>query len=219
MKKTLVLCLALVLVAFTMCGCGAVLNSVMSGNKYEALSGTWHAVISEPQEEALEFLNAIDAYEAEIAAADLNSLKYAKTVTFNPDKTYAYAFDTQGTIALVREFLDGYFHDLYDARATLNDAYGEDFTGMSKYDFFAFYAELYSYDYYEEMLDDMSSSIYNYAELEQEIRETGTYTIDGKHIMCTITGTTNAEGMEYRIDEDTLTLTYVDATEVYTRAG
>ena len=166
-----------------------------------------------------ELLEAIDAYEDEIAAADLYSLKYVKTVTFTEDKTYRFAFDTQSTISYVRDFLDGYFHALYPIRTNLNDDYGMDFTNMSEYDFLAFYADLYGYTYYEEMLDDLAAGIYKYDNLEDQMRETGTYTIEGKTIMCTITGSSKAEGMEYKIDGNTLTLTYVNATEVYTKAG
>lgn len=219
MKRAMILVMVIALTAFTLCGCSSVLESVLGGNKYEKLSGTWHAVITDSPEEARGFLEAIDAYEEEIAAADLYSLKYAKTVQFTQDKNYSYAFDTQETIACVREFLDGYFNDLYDARATLNAAYGEDFTNMSKYDFFAFYAELYGYSYYEEMLDDMSATIYDYEELEELGREIGSYTIEGNYIVCTIAGTTTPEKMEYSLEGDTLTLTYVDAVEVYQRVG
>lgn len=215
MKKALILTLALLMLVSTLCGCGALLG----GNKYEALSGTWSAVIPDSAEEARELLEAIDAYEDEIAAADLYSLKYVKTVTFTEEKTYRFAFDTQATIACVREFLDGYFHALYPIRANLNDDYEMDFGGMSEYEFLAFYAELYGYTYYEEMLDDLSSSIYKYDSLETQMRETGTYTIEGNKIMCTITGTSKAEGMEYKIKDSTLTLTYVNATEVYTKVG
>lgn len=215
MKKAFTLTLALLILVCSLCGCSALLG----GNKYEKLSGTWRATIQDSPDEARRFLEAIDAYEEEIAAADLYSLKYVKTVTFTEGKTYYYTFDTPGTIACVREFLDGYFHDLYEVRTTLNNAYGMDFTDMSQYDFFAFYADLYGYTYYEELLDDLSANIYHYDELEADGNETGTYTIDGKHIMCTITGTTKAEGMEYKIDGNTLTLTYVNGTEVYTRVN
>lgn len=242
MKKALVLTMTLALVLSMLCGCGSILGSAASssssgdnGNRsdaesavreflnitdpYEELRGTWTSIVPDTVDEARSLLESIDAYEPELAIADLYCLEYAKTVTFTEDKTYFFGYDIEGTKACVRRFLDTYFNDLYDGRTTLNEPYGMTFDDMSRDEFLTFYAELYSYTNYEEMLDGLTANAYRYDELAVEGIENGTYTIDDDYIMCTITGESVAEGMKYSIDGDQLTLVYTNATEVYTKVG
>ncbi|MBO7252829.1 MAG: hypothetical protein J6V25_09430 [Oscillospiraceae bacterium] len=181
--------------------------------------GSWSGVVSASTSEATELLQAIDAYDSELAAADLTSLQYVKTVTFTSEKTYRFGYDIAATKSYIRSFFDQYFNDLYQARSTLNADYGMAFDDMSKDEFFLFYADLYSCTSYEELLDTLTENAYYWDEMEIEGIETGTYTISGKKIMCTITGETIAESLGFSISGDQLTLEYVNGTEVYTRVN
>ena len=215
-KKSLTLILALLVAFSSLCGCSDVLPFE---TKYETLSGTWRCTLQDSESEARGLLESIDAFEEEIAVADLTSLKFVKTVTFTVDKTYRFDYDIEGTKACVREFLDNYFNDLYDARITLNDAYGIDFGNMSRAEFLGFYADIYRFSDYNEMLDVLSENVYDYDRLARESIESGTYTIDGSYIMCTTKGSYKAEGMEYRIHDDSLTLIYVNGMEIYSKVN
>lgn len=187
-------------------------------SRYEEVSGSWSSTLKDTPEQARALLEHIDAYEEEIAAADLDSLEYVKTVTFDMEKQYRFGYDVEATRQCVRNFYDGFFNDLYEARTTLNDAYGMDFDAMSKEDFLLFYAEIYGYSTYAELLDDLVENSYDFEELSKPT-EVGTYSFEGNRIMCTILGDTQAESLIYAIDGDELTLTYSNAVEVYTRAG
>lgn len=219
MKKAWSLILVIALTAGMLCGCGSLVDMFSGSSRYEALAGTWSCVVDDSESEARALLDFIEAYEDEIAAADLTSLKFVKTVTFNADKTYRFGYDIEGTKACVRDFYDRFFNGLYDVRGTLNDDYGMDFDSMSKEEFLAFYAELYGYAYYEDLLDALSEEVYDYASLAANGIETGTFTINRNQILCTITGETEAESMDYSIKGNTLTLGYMDGTEVYTKVN
>lgn len=219
MKKAIVLTLAAVMVAGILSGCGLVgslLGSLLSGLKIEDLEGTWVAVVADTREEASALLENIEAYEEEIALADLDSLQYVKVVHFDSDKTYYFGYDVEATKACVRDFYDRYFDALYEGRTTLNEAYGEVFDGMNRVDFQQYYAEIYGYDDYDKMLDTFAESAYNYESLEEPM-ETGTFRISGGDILCTITGSSLEEELGVSLEDGILTLIYVDGIEAYTR--
>ena len=150
--------------------------------------------------------------------ADLTTLTYKQNVVFTAEKTYHFVYDVEGTIACVREFFVETFAALYEGRATLNEVYGQEFDQMTEAEFQQFYADLYSAENFETLMDQMAEGAYNYEKMA-EPWETGTYSIKGDDIMCTITGETQAEALGYSIENDELTLTYSDAVEVYTRAN
>ena len=212
LKKSLALVLIVALMAAMLTGC--------FGIKMEDLAGVWHMEVQDSAEQARELLDSIEAYEEEIALADLNSLKYVKVVEFHEDKTYCYYADAEGTKDFVREFYEGYFAALYEGRAALSEAYGgEDFVSMDEAAFQQYYADLYGYATYTELVDAFTENAYDYAALE-EPSETGTFTISGDMIKCTETGNSFDEGMEamiYGDNNEHLTLTYSNGTENYIR--
>lgn len=210
-KRILALSLAALLVMGLFAGCES------EADKIAVLAGTWTMVGQDSEEEAKELLENIDLYEEEIAMADLTTLTYKQNVVFTAEKTYHFVYDVEGTIACVREFFVETFAALYEGRATLNEVYGQEFDQMTEAEFQQFYADLYSAENFETLMDQMAEGAYNYEKMA-EPWETGTYSIKGDDIMCTITGETQAEALGYSIENDELTLTYSDAVEVYTRA-
>lgn len=211
-KRILALSLAALLVMGLFAGCES------EADKIAVLAGTWTMVGQDSEEEAKELLENIDLYEEEIAMADLTTLTYKQNVVFTAEKTYHFVYDVEGTIACVREFFVETFAALYEGRATLNEVYGQEFDQMTEAEFQQFYADLYSAENFETLMDQMAEGAYNYEKMA-EPWETGTYSIKGDDIMCTITGETQAEALGYSIENDELTLTYSDAVEVYTRAN
>ncbi len=210
-KVTKILSLVLVLaLALTLAGCET------AQQKAEKLAGRWVATMPNTTTEAQGLLESYDFYPEEIALVDLGTLTYVRYVEFDMELGYRFGFDIPGTKACVRSFLEGAFHSMYQGREALNDLYGMDFAPMSEEEFNAFYAELYSQATLEALLDGIAEEAYDYASLE--VTEIGTFTFDGKLLMCTIDGETVAEGMGYKLTDGQLELEFVDGTEVYTRA-
>lgn len=211
MKKYLSFALAAILLVSLLAGC-----SLLGGLSMEDLAGTWVTVKEDSQEEATGLLENIEAYEEEIALADLNCLEYVKIVEFHTDESYCFRFDVEGTMACVREYYDAYFNALYEGRATLEEVYGEDFMSMSQAEFRQYYAALYGCTDYIEMLDYFTEIAYDYEALEEPF-ETGTFRISGDEILLTITGETKEESLGVELEEGTMTLVYIDGQETYTR--
>lgn len=210
MKKITVLVLSLVVLAGLLCGCES------TQEKMEALSGTWYRVVQDTEEQAQLLLENIDLYEEEIALVDLTGLSYVRTVEFNMDNTYRFAYDVEGCKEYVRSFYLDCFAQLYEGRMALNETYGEDFSMMGEDAFRQFYADLYEYVDFDALIDAFVENAYDYEALSEDI-ETGTYNIKGEKINCTVTGETEEEYLVYSIENDVLTLTYSDAVEAYGR--
>lgn len=192
-----------------------------AGIKPEQLSGVWHTSMQDTPEQARALLENMDAYEEEIALAELDSLLYVKELRFGEDGSYSYRIDVEGTRAFVRSFYDGYFAALFENREALNEVYGQSFETMEEAEFRQFYAQLYGSGSYEALLDTLVENAYNYDTLE-EPSETGTFVISGTLIACTPTAETAAAGMEAEfLDEEgkQLKLIYANGEEVYTRVG
>lgn len=211
-KTLLILCLVTVLVAGMFCGCEN------TQAKMEALSGTWTMTAVDSEEQVMILLEAIDLYEEEIALVDMGSLNYVQIVEFDMDGNYRFAYDVEGIREHVRNFYNGVFDAMYEGRTTLNEVYGVEFDDLTQEEFRQGFAELYAAADYDAMIDQFTEYAYDYAALAEDL-ETGTYTIVGDSIMCTIAGETQAEALGYAIDGDSLTLTYADAEEVYTKAN
>lgn len=211
-KNILLFVLIAVMVAGLLGGCED------SAAKMEALSGTWTMTAQDSEEQAQILLEGIDLYEEEIAVADLTSLKYVQIVEFDTEGNYRFAYDVEGIRTCVREFYVGVFDALYENRTSLNETYGVEFDQVTEEEFRQFYAELYGLSDYETMIDQFTDYAYDYEALAESL-ETGTYTIKGNSILCTITGETEAESMGYKISGTSLTLTYIDAEEVYTKVN
>lgn len=221
--RILALCLitAMMLSSFTGCGLAVDLLEMAFNNeaeKIEQLAGTWICISQDEEEYALGLLENIEMYEEEIALVDLSVLQDAKLVEFRDDKTYRFAYSAEETKTCVRKFYESAFADLYEGRSTLSAVYEMDFEAMNEQEFYQFYAELYSMADFDALLTAITEDAYDYAALAEDY-ETGTYSIDGDDIMCKITGQTQAEALGYKIEGETLTLYYLDATEVYTRAN
>ena len=210
MKKYVSLALVAVLLVSLLAGCS------LFGLSKEDVLGTWVTVKSDTQEEAMGLLENIDAYEEEIALADVNCLEYVKIVEFREGGTYYFRYDVEGTKACVREFYETYFDALYEGRATLEEVYGEDFVSMSQAEFRQYFAGIYGFVDYIEMLDNFAEIAYDYEALEEPM-ETGTYTVEGDQILTTISGEHKEEAMGAELEDGVLTLTYVDGVEVYTK--
>lgn len=209
-KKSLVLLLVAVMAIGLLCGCES------TEEKMAALSGTWTMTIPDTAEQAQILLDNIELYPEEIALVDLNSLEQVKRVTFDMAGNYSFGYDVDGTMECVRQFYLGVFDALYEGRATLNAAYEQEFDNMSRDDFNQFYADLYNAGNYDALIDLFVENAYD-ADALAEPFETGTYTIKGKFIMCTITGETEAESLGYTLEGNTLTLLFADTQEVYTK--
>lgn len=192
-------------------------NRETTADKMAALSGTWLMIEQDTTEQADVLLKNIDLYEAELALADNTSLQYAWIFEFDTEGNFRQANDIEVTKQLVREFYEGVFDNLYEGRDTLQDLYEVDFTSMTKAEMQQFYAELYGYDTYEALMERFVTVAYKYDEWT-DFRN-GTYTIKGDKLDIVDI----AEGYEtyliaYQLNGNTLTLTYSNGTEVYTRA-
>lgn len=207
-KNLLILALAVVMAFGLFTGCESM------EDKIAALSGTWSMTVADSEEQAQSLLENIDLYEEEIALIDLTSLEYVRQVTFDTEKNYSFAYNADSTKECVRAFYVSAFDALYENRASLNSVYEVEFDAMTEEEFQQFYAELYAIADFAALIDEFTENAYDYEALA-EAWETGTYTIKGDDIMCTITGETQAESLGYSIDGDVLTLTFSDAVQVY----
>lgn len=211
MKKTrILLTLALVLLlAVSLCACD-------SAEKMEALSGTWTMTAVDSEAQFMEFMESIDAYDEEISLADKSSLKYVQLVTFDAKGNYSFADDVAGNKKCIRDFYEGYFAALYAGRTTLNAVYKTTFDNMTEAEFQQYYADVYNCASYTALLDLLVENAYDW-EAKETPWETGKYKIRGNRIYFTISGDSDAEYISYTLKDDTLTLSYSNGEEVYTR--
>lgn len=211
MKKTrILLTIALVL---SLLGC---LCACDSTEKMEALSGTWTMTAVDSEAQFMEFMESIEAYDEEIALADKSSLKYVQLVTFDAKGNYSFADDVAATKKCLREFYEGYFAALYAGRTTLNAVYKTTFDNMTEAEFQQYYAELYNCANYTALLNQLTEGAYDW-DAKEAPWETGKYKIRGNRIYFTMSGDTDAEYISYTLKGDTLTLSYSNGEEVYTR--
>ena len=212
MRRVLSLLLAISVIA---------LLTACSGMKVEDVAGTWKMEASDTALQAEALLRDVDAYEEELALADLNSLKYVKVAEFREDGTYQFRVDAQGTKDCVRSFFEGYFRALYIGRSTLNEAYNTTFDDMTEEEFRQFYAQLYAVESFSALVDALTETAYDYQSLEKPM-EKGTFTLRGDLIRCTIEGKSESSAIKAVLlgeNAEQLKLTYSDGEEVYTRAG
>lgn len=209
-KKALVLLLVAALSVTLFCGCES------TEEKMAALSGTWTMVMPDTAEQAQILLDNIELYPEEIALVDLDSLEQVKSVTFNMDGTYSFGYDVDGTLDCVRRFYLAAFDAMYEGRASLSNSYDADIANMTREEFNQFYAELYTAADFDTLIDLFVDNAYDTDALAEPF-ETGTYTIKGNALMCTITGESKAESLPYEIEGNTLTLHFSNLDETYTR--
>lgn len=208
-KKALVLLLVAALSVTLFCGCES------TEEKMAALSGTWTMIMPDTAEQAQILLDNIELYPEEIALVDLNSLEQVKCVTFDFGH-YSFGYDVDGTLECVRQFYLGVFDALYEGRASLSNSYEADIANMTREEFNQFYAELYTAADFDTLIDLFVDNAYDTDALAEPF-ETGTYTIKGNALMCTITGESEAESLPYEIEGNTLTLHFSNLDETYTR--
>ena len=197
---------------------GDFIDTLGMDKKIDALAGVWHCM-EDGQEDVQDLLDLVDLYEEEKALVreDL-TFQFVKVVEFTQDKTYRFSYDVELTKRQVRDMYETVIEDLFENRAALVELYGVEIAGYTREQFRQFYTELYSMASYDELLDTFADNAYDYDKLGEDL-ETGTYTIKGDDIMCKITGHAEAEALGYDLDGDSLTLTYTNLVEYYTRAS
>ena len=206
MKKQICIVLALVL-TLSLTGC-----SLLPGNP---LVGAWVCRTEESAEYTRELLESFDLYEEEIALIQ-TPLYTVKHLTLNRDKTYSYATRQETEAACLREFIYAIFDEMYAGRASLSDCYEWDMSGLSKEEFLQFYASLYEMTDFDALvtlwIENSGTAIGEY--------ETGTYQIRFGKIHMNMADSEEGDGyVTYLLEGDTLTLTYSNSVEVYTRAS
>ena len=209
MKKVISMVLVVLMLATMLCACES------KEEKYAALAGTWQMVADDTEEQALVLLEGIDLYEEEIAVVDKTTLKYVWIYEFDTEGNFRQADDIEATKEYVREFYAGVFEDLYENRADLGALYGEDFASMDQTAFQLFYANLYGKDTYEALLDQFVENAYKWDEWTDY--RNGTFTFDGDRLE--VEDGAESYWLAYKIEGNTLTITYSDGDEVYTKVG
>lgn len=183
------------------------------------LVGTWECQVEESDEQKAALMEQIELYEEEIALVD-STLYTVKTLTFTEDGTYEFNEDPDGVKMYVRQFFKDVFKDMYEGRAglaSLTDDYGVDLSQLSEDEFYAFYAELYGYATLDEMLDGFATEIYDYDSFESN--DHGTFTATSKYIDFDATDDELDGSVTYKLTDSTLTITYSDDTEIYTKSN
>ena len=206
--KTMKIILSLTLALVLLCGCSG--SSVTA----EDLAGQWTTIAPCSQEDADYLMDYMDLYPEERAFVDISTMSYVLTANFGADGSCSFAYEAEANKACVRKFYEGVMDALYENRAQLSDLYGADTAAMSREEFDALYAELYYQDSFETLMNELVNGAYDYDVLSEPLAE-GTFKIVGENLMLTADGETSSIGLA--LDGDTLTLTYIDGTEVYTR--
>ncbi len=216
MKRFLSRVLGGVLAVLIVYGVQAIFTNVVMPGKIDDLAGTYVTQDYVDAETTEGLLTDYDFYTEEIALVDLNSLYAPRYVEFDTDKNYTFYYDAQGFRQNVEAFLRQAFESMYAGRDQLSAVYDVDFSAMSLAEFQSYYAELYSQPSFDELIRMLSDDAYDYDYVAQDT-EVGTFTIEEDKILCTISGHINAEAMGYKLSGDTLTLTFTNSVQTYTR--
>ena len=212
--RILALVLTLVLAASLLCACES------TEEKYAALAGTWIMYEQDSEEQVMVLLEGIDLYEEEIALVDKTSLRYAWTFEFDTAGNIRQAQPVEENKALVREFYAGAFDAIFEGRANLAGVYEQDLSAVTREEFDLFYAELYGFETFEALLDQFAENAYKYDEWT-DLRN-GTFTFESNRLSISDSvkgenGLPQSYSIIYEVEGDTLTLTYSDGVEVYTK--
>lgn len=216
MKRFLTRVLSGVLAVLIVYGVQAIFTHVVMPKQISKLAGTYVTEDPIDAESMEEILERYDFYPEEIALVEPAQLVVDKYVEFHEEKTYTFYYDVADFRADVENYFRDAFDSMYAGRSQLSALYELDMEAMSAEEFKAFYAELYSQASFDDLIAAFTEDAFSYDVLEDDT-EVGTFTIEDGKILCTINGTYTAESMGYKLDGSTLTLTFSNDVEVYTR--
>ena len=209
MKKVISLALVLVLLTTMLCGCES------EEDRKEALMGVWTMEVQATEEETMTRLENIELYEEELILAEGISLTYVEQIEFEYSR-YRIGFAVEETKEYVREFYRNIIEKFYENRTMLNAVYQQDFGPMTEAEFKQFYAAMYSQETYEDMIDYFADIAFVY----EETFDSGSYSIKGKRLQIVRDDKTEESGdLDYKIEGNTLTLSYSDSIDIYTRSN
>lgn len=210
--RVLTTALAALIVTFAMEG----FDKLSSSRKIEKLVGTYMTMEAVEADTVERMLTNMDFYPEEIALIDLNSQTAPRYREFHDDKTYVSYYDVDAFRSSVETFFRNAFDRMYEGRNSLAALYDVDIVAMTKAEFQAYYASIYSHNTFEELITALASDAYNYNELT---RDTGTFSIEDSQIICHIGLPISTSVMGYELSGNTLTLRFSDAVEVYNRVS
>ncbi|MBR6689552.1 MAG: hypothetical protein IKL68_06020 [Clostridia bacterium] len=193
------------------------LESIMYDN---AVVGVWETEIKGTEKSKTNLLKNIGLSEKEIELCKKIEYKYVKVHEYDDNGTYKVYYDIDKLKENVEKFYDKAQGVLYLNRKSLHDYYLKNYKikikDMSRKEFDNAVAKLYSQKSYEEMLEYFVEIAYDYEKIKNI--ENGTYTMRKDQIYVTVEGESKEEAIGYKVDNKvTLTLEYLDATEIYTR--
>lgn len=209
MKKVISLALVLVLLTAALCGCES------EEERKEALMGTWTMEVQATEKETMIRLENIDLYEEEILLVKDIPLTYVEEAEFEYSR-YRIGFAVEETKACTREFYRAMVDTLYKNRVMLNGIYQQEFDQMSEAEFKQYYANMYNQETYEDMINYFADIAFQY----DNVFDSGSYSIKGKRLQIVRDDVNEESGdLDYKIEGNTLTLSYSDSVNVYTRSN
>lgn len=223
--KLIALLLVAALSAALFAGCGTS-QAVLDAKNAELCAGKWLTIEDDSEEQAQILLENIDLYEEEIALVDLTCLQYGCILEYNLAGTYRQYISEEHTKSCVRDFYEEAFAAMYAGRDSLAGLYEADLSAMTEEEFQLFYADLYGYETYAELITQFTDAAYDYSGMED--LESGTFTVeeeDSIYIVRDADATDlqslgdNSGSVTFTIENGTLTLVYSDATVSYTDIG
>lgn len=217
MKKTILRTVLVIVIVALIAGVRTFFTENAMNDKIDQLAGVY-TTLEDNTDGVQDLLSLVDLAQEELALTSGVELKLVKLVEFTQNRDYRFSYDAEQSKQQVRAMYADALDAIYQGRTTLTALYGDEIATATQEEFQQFYAELYRLTSYDELLDALADNAFDYDALSEDY-ETGTYTIEGKKILCTITGESEAEYLEYKLDGDTLTLTYSDMVETYTRAN
>lgn len=206
----LLLLLALVL---SFVGCGETVSP-------EAIAYKWNTTELKGEESAKNALSYFGFTEAELACADLSSFGLVKSVEFTDTGTFRFFYDKEATKAAFEDFVNGAIAKLFENREDLSEIFGEELAAETTLvSFETAYAAQFDFQSYGEYLDYVVGELLASFDLEHNLIEQGSYSLNGDKIELKAENSTESEFIGFALSGDELTIIYSDAKEVYTKAS
>lgn len=202
MKKFLCLLLASLLM-LSLTACKPALNK-----------NVWAMQIEVDHHAATQMLKDMSLYPEELSLVT-EPLFTTILLRFDQDGTFTFYKDPATEKQCVKDFLFNVFDSLYESREYLSDTYQIDFSTSSKNDFIRFYTDMYSAPDYEAMVEKLADKAYDYTAFGELAR--GTYTKKGNTLTMDAEDNNYDDTVTFSIEDDQLTLVYVDHTDIYFR--